>query len=250
MPALTRDPLDFAGALVVVTGVGRAGQLGEALAAAFAARGATLALVDLDAAQVAARADALRAGGEPAAGAVSAHAGNLADPDDARRVAAEVAAAHPGHAGVRALIHAAGGFGMTGPLDESDPAAWHRQFTINLETAWATTRAFLPALRVARGALVYFASVAALPGGSPAGMSAYAAAKSGVVALMRAVAAEERPHGVRANAIAPTAIRTAANEAAMGADKAFVERDAVADVALFLASPMARTVSGEVLRLA
>lgn len=233
--------------LVVITGAGRPGQLGEALAASFAADGATLALVDVQTEQVAARAAALTDAGHVA----TAHAANLADPADARRVATEVLAAHPAFGGaVHAVIHAAGGFGMTGPLDESDPDAWHHQFAINLETAYATTRAFLPALRAGRGALVYFASVAALPGGDPAGMSAYAAAKSGVVAVMRAVASEERRHGVRANAIAPTAIRTAANEAAMGTDRAYVERESVADVARFLAGPMARNVTGQVLTLA
>ena len=51
-------------------------------------------------------------------------------------------------------------------------------------------------------------------------MSAYAVAKSGVAALMRAIAAEERDNGVRANALAPIAIRTAANVADMGDDGA------------------------------
>jgi len=58
------------------------------------------------------------------------------------------------------------------------------------------------------------------------------AAKSAVVALMRAIAQEEKSHGVRANAVAPSAIRTADNVATMGADAPMVARDAVADVVL------------------
>ena len=239
--------LDFTNKLVVITGVGRAGQVGEALALGFAQRGATLALLDLDATEVAARASTLTAQGFNA----SAHAGNLADADGAMRAASAVLETHKSFEGaVHAVICAAGGFGMTGALDSSDAAAWHKQFTINLETAYNATRSFLPAVRKARGSFVYFGTVAALPGGTGAGMAAYAAAKSGVLALMRAVAADERANGVRANAVAPTQVRTAANINDMGADKDYVERESVADVVAFLASPLARNISGQAIKLA
>jgi NAD(P)-dependent dehydrogenase (short-subunit alcohol dehydrogenase family) len=64
---------------------------------------------------------------------------------------------------------------------------------------------------------------------------------------MQAVAQEERTHGVRANAVAPTSIRTADNVAAMGADAPMVTREAVADVVLWLCSDAARVVSGQVI---
>jgi 3-oxoacyl-[acyl-carrier protein] reductase len=104
-------------------------------------------------------------------------------------------------------------------------------------------------VRAARGSFVYFGSVAATPGGSPGGMAAYAAAKSGVLSLMRTVALDEKAHGVRANAVAPTAIRTASNVADMGDSASYVERESVADVVAFLASPLARNVTGQVLVL-
>jgi len=240
--------MDFTGKLVVITGVGRAGQVGEALALGFAQRGATLALLDLQQSEVDARAATLREAGY----AISAHAANLADADAAQGAAAEVIAATREKFGgaVHAVVCAAGGFGMTGPIDASDPAAWHKQFVLNLDTAYGATRAFLPALRAGKGALVYFGSVAALPGGKSAGMAAYAAAKSGVLALMRAVAEEEIAHGVRANAVAPTAIRTAANLSSMREDTKYVERESVADVVAFLASDAARNVNGQVITLA
>ena len=238
--------LDFTKKLVVITGVGRAGQVGEGLALGFAQRGATLALLDLDVTEVNARAAALIAQGFSA----SAHAANLADPADAARAAAAVIEAHAQLDGnVYAVVCAAGGFGSTGPLDSTEPAAWHKQFTINLETAYNATRAFLPAVRKARGSFVYFGAVPALPGGTGAGLAAYSAAKSGVLALMRAVAADERANGVRANAIAPTQVRTAANVNDMGADKDYVERESVADVVAFLASPLARNVTGQAIKL-
>jgi 3-oxoacyl-[acyl-carrier protein] reductase len=80
-------------------------------------------------------------------------------------------------------------------------------------------------------------------------MAAYAAAKAGVVTLMRAVAQEERDNGVRANAVAPAAIRTADNVRDMGADARYVEREDVASAVLFLCSPAARAVTGQVIRL-
>lgn len=240
--------LDFTGKLVVITGVGRAGQVGEAIALRFAERGATLALLDLQAGEVETRAKSLTDQGFRA----SAHAGNLAYANDAKRTCDEVIALTRDqfHGAVHAVICAAGGFGTTGPIDESDPELWHRQFMINLDTAYGATRAFLPALRLGQGALVYFGSVAALPGGNPSGIAAYAAAKSGVLTLMQSIAKQERKHNVRANAVAPTQVRTASNISSMGDDKAYVDRESVADVAAFLVSPLARNVSGQILTLA
>jgi NAD(P)-dependent dehydrogenase (short-subunit alcohol dehydrogenase family) len=105
-------------------------------------------------------------------------------------------------------------------------------------------------VRAAQGSFVYFGSIAALPGSAPKGIAAYAAAKSGVLALMRAVAAEEKPNGVRANAVAPASIRTATNLASMGDKSEYVDRESVADVIAFLASALARNVSGQVITLA
>lgn len=229
---------------VVITGVGREGQVGEAIAQAFAREGATLVLVDLAADEVERRATAIRASG----GQATAHAGDLTNTLDVERIAAAVASAHPG--GVDALVHVAGGFAMSGPVGESDVAVLQRQIAINLTTAYAASRYFLPLLRVRGGAIVYFASAAVLAGESAPRMSAYAAAKSGVLALMRAVAAEEVGANVRANAVAPTAIRTRDNLATMDSTTRYVDRESVADVVLFLCSEAARNISGQVLRLA
>ncbi|MDQ8161583.1 MAG: SDR family oxidoreductase [Gemmatimonadota bacterium] len=242
------NPLDFSGKLIVITGVGRAGQIGEAVALAFAQRGATLALLDVQQTEVEARAAALTAQGFVA----TAHVANLADAHAAQRAAEEVVERTRSqfNGRVDAVICAAGGFSMTGPVSDADPTAWAKQFTINLETAFGATRAFLPAVRAARGSFVFFGSRSALPGGVPKGIAAYAAAKSGVLTLMQAVAAEEQPHGVRANAVAPNAVRTASNIADMGDSSGFVERESVADVIAFLASPLARNVTGQVITLA
>jgi len=151
--------------------------------------------------------------------------------------------------GVDAVVCAAGGFAATGRLDESGVDAWERMLAVNLATAHRTTRALLPQLRRRHGTLVYFSSPAAMPDASPAGIAGYAAAKAGVLALMRAVAADEREHGVRANAVALSAVRTAANVAAMGEQGPYVEREDVARVVRWLCSAEARGVTGQVVRL-
>lgn len=240
--------LDLSNRLIVITGVGRAGQVGEAVALGLAQRGAALALMDLQQTEVDARAATLRALGYT----VTAHAANLSDGAAAASAAAQIADAHRVQFGgaVHAVICVAGGFGATGPLDSSDAALWHKQFMINLDTAYNATRAFLPAVRQGRGSYVYFGSVAALPGGKAGGLAAYASAKSAVLTLMKAVAADERANGVRANAVAPTQVRTAANIDSMGADKDYVDRESVADVVAFLTSPLARNISGQVITLA
>lgn len=229
--------------LVVITGVGRAGQVGEAIAAAFARDGAELALIDRDADGVAARAAELSTSGARVRGFVA----DLTDSEDSTRVAREIT--DDGNRPLAALIAAAGGFAMSGPVGESDPAVWHRQIAISLTTAYLASRAFMPALRRGRGSIVYFAAAAVLPGAQMAEKSAYSAAKAGVLALMQAVSQEERKNGVRANAIAPTMIRTAMNVADMGADRNYVERESVADVVRWLCSDAARDVTGQVLRL-
>ena len=99
------------------------------------------------------------------------------------------------------------------------------------------------------GLLIWEELEAALPGAPVSGMAAYAAAKGGVVTLMRAIAAEEKAHGVRANALAPTAIRTRQNLASMGSDKNYVERETVAAWVLWLTSEESGPVSGQVIRL-
>jgi len=233
----------FDGRVVVLTGVGREGQLGEVVARAFAEEGAAVALVDRDAGQVDLRAATLRAAGFIAHG----HQCNLTDPAQVNALSLDIAAKYGG--GVDALVNMAGGFAMSGPVGESDTTLWQRQFDINATTAYLATRAFLPMLRAKHGAVVYFASAAALVDGNPAKMSAYVAAKSAVISLTRAVAEEERANGVRANAVAPTAIRTADNLASMGSKIRYVEREEVAAAVLFLCAETSRAVTGQILRL-
>jgi NAD(P)-dependent dehydrogenase (short-subunit alcohol dehydrogenase family) len=230
--------------VAVVTGVGRHGQVGEAVAREFARRGAVVAVIDRDETHAEARAASLRADGL----SVTAYGCDLADAGATAIVASRIAQAHGRR--IHALANLAGGFAMSGPVAESDPEGLQRQLAINLGSAYGATRAFLPFLRTAKGAIVFMAAAAVLPGGKLAGMSAYAASKAAVVTLMRCVAQEERANGVRANALAPTAIRTSANLASIGDKFPYVEREAVGAMVAFLCSSAAVNINGQVIELA
>ena len=228
--------------VVLVTGIGREGQVGEVVAGTLAKAGASIIAVDLIREAAEARATALRELGVDA----EAHACDLTNESQVRALADTVSATHRGR--LDAVVNLAGGFGMSSVAD-GGLDVWQRQLALNLTTAVLTTRAFLPLVRAARGSFVFFGSAAALPGASVANLAAYVTAKSGVLTLMRAVAEEERANGIRANAVAPTSIRTAANVRDMGSDARYVEREEVARVVLWLCSEESRPVTGQIIAL-
>ena len=239
----TKPELSLEGKVAVLTGVSRQGQVGETVAQSLAERGVSVVLIDRTGVEAEARAREIRDRGHRAL-AVNA------DLTDASQLDAVARVVKNEFGGVDALVNIAGGFSMSGKVSDSDPGAWSRQLGTGLTTAYLTTRAFLPLVRERRGAVLFFAAAAALPGGRIAEMSAYAVSKAGVITLMRAVAQEERQTGVRSNALAPTAIRTATNLESMDASTRYVEREEVADAVLFLCfSEAARSITGQVIQL-
>jgi SDR family mycofactocin-dependent oxidoreductase len=96
-------------------------------------------------------------------------------------------------------------FGRSWELSE---AQWDRVVATNLKGVWATCRAAIPGLieRARGGSIVIIGSAASLRG--YAGISHYAAAKHGVVGLMRSLAIELAPHRVRVNCVLPGGVRT------------------------------------------
>jgi NAD(P)-dependent dehydrogenase (short-subunit alcohol dehydrogenase family) len=88
---------------------------------------------------------------------------------------------------------------------------WNRAMTLNATGAFLTARATLPYLIQSDiGALVFTTSTVALSG--MRGVAAYSAAKGAIAALTRQIAADFAQRGVRANAVAPGAVRTALSE--------------------------------------
>jgi NAD(P)-dependent dehydrogenase (short-subunit alcohol dehydrogenase family) len=229
--------------LALLTGVGREGQVGEAVAARLAADGFDLVLVDRTFENVQARAKALSAPGRR----VTPMACDLSDPDAVGSLFRTVSQDHG--AALDAVVHMAGGFALTGPVARTDVSAWDHQLAINLRTGFLVARAAVPMLRPRRGSIVFFSSESALSGGKMAQVSAYAVAKTGLIVLATAISQEERVSGVRANLVAPAAIRTATNVAAMPTNSRFVEREDVAAVVSYLCSNEAAALTGQVLRL-
>jgi NAD(P)-dependent dehydrogenase (short-subunit alcohol dehydrogenase family) len=147
------------------------------------------------------------------------------------------------------LVNAAGGF-AAGDLLATGAATWRHMLALNLDSAYLVCRAALPSMVAAgRGRIVNVASRAVVP---PAGgFLAYTVAKTGVIALTRALAQEVRRHGITVNAVLPSTMDTPANRAAMpGADRArWVAPASVAGAILFLASDAAADVTGTLLAI-
>lgn len=139
-------------------------------------------------------------------------------------------------------------------------AEWAHVLDVNLTGAMRVVRAALPGLRSRGGSVVAMSSVHGVAYGWDE-HAHYSTSKAGLVGLVRALATELGPDGVRVNAVAPGMIRTAqsldevnsAGAAALDASASRVplrrigEPDEVADVVLFLASDAARYVTGQAL---
>jgi NAD(P)-dependent dehydrogenase (short-subunit alcohol dehydrogenase family) len=224
--------------VVLVTGASEREQLGYTVARRFLDAGARVVISARSAAVQEIAADL------SAFGSITAHAADLSVQDDVDALVAHVAERH---GRLDALINVAGGLSVTGAIADTSADDWIREFARNTVTALRLTRAALPLLREAGGAVVNFASPAGLR--AVPRLAAYSAAKAGVVALTRALAIEEKASGVRVNAIAPGMMDTGQNRAEAGADAVFVDRDDVANVVLFLAGDAARGITGETIHV-
>jgi NAD(P)-dependent dehydrogenase (short-subunit alcohol dehydrogenase family) len=141
------------------------------------------------------------------------------------------------------LANVAGGFKWQ-TLDEGEVSGWLELFRMNLLTAVTATKAALPFLRAAQGAIVNVSAAPARKAGS--GMGAYAASKAGVLSLTQSAAEELKAAGIRVNAILPMIIDTPRNRADMPkADHSkWVTPEEIARVILFLLSDEAKAVTG------
>lgn len=171
--------------------------------------------------------------------------------------------------GLDVLCANAGVAGPTAPVEEVTLADWRRCVAVNLEGAFLASRFAAPAMKAAgQGAMVLTSSTAGLygyPNRAP-----YCAAKWGVIGLTKTLAMELGPHGVRANAICPGAVEGPRMEgviareavakgmtpdqvrdayAAGSSMRRWVTAEDVANMALFLASPQARLISGQVVAI-
>jgi NAD(P)-dependent dehydrogenase (short-subunit alcohol dehydrogenase family) len=236
-------PPDLRGKVALVTGVGRVGQIGHAVARGVGRAGARLVLAAVNAGTLAERARELEAEGCD----VRPSAGDLTTPDAARRA---VALARQQFGGLDIVVNVAGGLLNYGSALDLTPEQLDRELAVNLKTTFFVSQAAMPALRErGGGAIVNFASVAVLKPQSQ--MASYSAAKAAVAGLTRALAREFREARVRVNAVAPGVVRTADNLAQMKDAKVrWVELDEVVSAVLYLASEEASAVTGEILPVA
>ena len=229
---------EFAEKVVVVTGVGRGGQIGHAVATAFGAAGARLVVVDRNAVGVAQIAKELEGQGYQARAA----AGDLTHPDVAALV---VETALKAYGRLDVVVNVAGGLTTFGPVAGTTAADFDREMAINVKTAFLMSQAAIEALAASAGCIVNFASIAYVQPQSP--MAVYTAAKAAVAGFTRSLAHELRDRGVRVNAIAPAMVRTGDNVASAGAEAHYVEMHHITDGVLFLASPRAAAITGYIL---
>ena len=168
--------------------------------------------------------------------------------------------------GLDLLVNNVGVAGPTAAVQDMDPDAFDRCVQINLGSAFRCTRLAVPMLRERKGSIVNISSTAGIfpyPMRSP-----YVAAKWGVVGLTKSWAMELGPEGIRVNAICPGSVggprmdgvierEAAANGVEPAAIRrayeqqvsmqSFIDPTDIGEMVVFLASPAARFVSGQVI---
>jgi NAD(P)-dependent dehydrogenase (short-subunit alcohol dehydrogenase family) len=229
--------IDLSGQHVLITGAG--GGIGRALVAAFREAGADVSAFDLE--------------DEAIAGLDVSHraAFDIRDADAVSRALDTLFEA----AGTPDVLVNNAGWTRAETLPRVDRHIWHSEVELNLNGAFHVTEPVLAKMAVrGSGAILFVASVNAL---MHFGNPAYSAAKAGMVALCRAIAVEYGEKGVRANALCPGSVRTAAWDHRIAVDPAImedagrfyplgriVEPREVANAALFLCSPLASGITG------
>jgi len=208
--------------------------------------------------------DVLEPEGEALVAAIQAEGGGATfhalDVRSTTRADEVVRAVISAHGAIDALVLNAG-IAHKVPLAQLTDERWDHTLDVDLKGMFKVARAALPAMRGRRtGSVVCLTSLMGVAWGWTEHVH-YSAAKSGVIGLMRGLAAEVAPDGVRVNAVSPGYVRTAqllSEEHSLGPagveDAAkrvplgrIGEPDDIAQVILFLASDQARYITGQVI---
>ncbi|HLG75477.1 MAG TPA: SDR family oxidoreductase [Ktedonobacteraceae bacterium] len=231
--------------VAIVTGVSHAGQVGYALAAAFAREGALLAISARNSERVNARAEELRAEG---AGVIAVPA-DLTTEEGSQALIQETLAAY---GRINVLVNLAGGLTTYGPPDELTLTGWEAELNNNLRTAFLCTRAVWPIMkRQGGGKILNFSRAGGVQSSQPM-MLAYNCAKAGIDALTTTFAREGKQWGISVNALGPGVIVTQSNRDSMQPSaeeirEKWVTLEQIVEAALFLATSAGDGVNGVVL---
>lgn len=225
--------------------------IGLVMARAFAAESHRVWVTDVDAAQIAALPVGIR--GTPA---------DAAQEPAMEALFTEIAAEW---GGLDVLCANAGIKGPTAAIEDMPLEGWHQCLGVNLDGAMLAAKYAARLMKPAGAGVMIFTSSTSGLYGTPF-RAPYVAAKWGVIGLMKTVAMELGPYGIRANAICPGSVNGPridrvidAEAAAKGmtpdavrqgyasgtALKRLTDPEDVANLALFLASPRARMISGQ-----
>lgn len=258
--------LELTNQVAVVIGAARG--IGRAIAAALADEGAELVLVDREPA-VSSAADEIA---ERTAATATGMVADVTDYEAVRRVAVETLERF-GH--IEHVMFAAGvGSGKYGfPFWNLEPGDWPRVLQVNLVGAVNVAHAFVPPLIAARKGTLLFVSSIAGQIGSPTDPP-YSAAKAGLINFSQCAAKDLAEYGVRVNCLCPGMIKTELNQSVWAAWRArqvdgaqtyeewaaekirrnvplnrWQEPADVAALAVFLASPRAKNITGQTMNV-
>lgn len=238
----------------IVTGAGQG--LGRAIAAELAAEHAHVVLVDRGADALGATTEEIVAAG----GSAEAH---VLDVTDAARYAALIDSLSARRS-IDVLVNNAGINPPARTILDDTRADWDRTLAVNLEAVWFGSKLVAPHMvRQGQGRIIHISSVQGFVSSGACG--AYNAAKAGVIGLTTSMAVELAPHGILVNAVAPGFLRTPMS-VVDGVDETetpdfrhwYLDRGRIplrragepSDVAgtvVFLASPLCRWMTGQVL---
>jgi 3-oxoacyl-[acyl-carrier protein] reductase len=244
------------GKTAIITGAGSG--MGKAAAKLFAAQGANVVLSDInkDAADLTAKEIDLT-------GHVKTVYTDVGDDESVQYLVKE---AFNEFEDIDILINCAGVPQFFTPIEELSLSEWDKIMSVNLKSIFLTTRHLVPIMkRKEKGSIINIASIAGIR--ARPGLNAYCASKGAAIMLTRALALELAPFKIRVNAINPGPAETPMLERFLPGNSQKVEEDKkkiflesvplgtliqpedIAQAALYLASDLARAVTGEIMNV-